>query len=186
MTDSSKLLANKTIVLVGLMGAGKTSVGRRLAARLERDFLDADSEIEEAAGMSIADIFTTHGEAHFRDGERKVIARLLDEQGQVLATGGGAFMDPDTRALIKRQAVSVWLKADLDVLFQRVSRRSTRPLLNQENPKGVLEGLMHERYPIYAEADITVVSDDIPHEDMVERIVAALEGHARDEARRAS
>ncbi|MFP6759994.1 MAG: shikimate kinase [Alphaproteobacteria bacterium] len=177
MNDSTAAIADKTIVLVGLMGAGKTSVGRRLAVRLTRGFVDADSEIESAAGMSVGDIFATHGEAHFRDGERRVIARLLDDRGQVLATGGGAFMDPETRALIKRDAVSVWLKAELDVLFCRVSRRTTRPLLNQDNPKGVLEGLMRERYPVYAGADITVTSDDIPHEAMVERIVAALAGH---------
>ena len=178
MNDSTAAIAAKTIVLVGLMGAGKTSVGRRLAVRLERGFVDADSEIESAAGMSIGDIFATHGEAHFRDGERRVIARLLDDRGQVLATGGGAFMNAETRALIKGEAVSVWLKAELDVLFRRVSRRTTRPLLNQENPKGVLEGLMRERYPVYADADITVTSDDIPHEAMVERIVVALAGHA--------
>lgn len=175
MNDESALFSDKTIVLVGLMGAGKTSVGRRLAERLERTFVDADNEIESAAGMTIADIFATHGEAHFRDGERQVIARLLDDQGQVMATGGGSFMDADTRALIKHRAVSVWLKAELDVLFTRVSRRTTRPLLNQKDPRDVLEGLMNERYPVYAEADITVQSDDVPHEEMVERIVTALE-----------
>jgi shikimate kinase len=175
MNDITSRFADKTIVLVGLMGAGKTSVGRRLAARLSLAFVDADAEIEAAAGMTIADIFAAHGEAHFRDGERRVIARLLEDHGQVLATGGGAFMDPSTRRLISEKAVSVWLKADMDVLFKRVSRRKTRPLLNQEAPKAVLEQLIAERYPTYAEADIIVESVDAPHEVMVDRIVSALE-----------
>jgi shikimate kinase len=166
---------DRTVVLVGLMGAGKTTVGRRLAERLGLRFVDADNEIEAAAGMSIADIFETHGEAHFREGERRVIARLLDEPAQVVATGGGAFMDPETRALIAERAISVWLKADLDVLYNRVARRNTRPLLRQDDPRKVLERLIAERYPIYAEADVTVESGDVPHEAMVDKIVAALE-----------
>ena len=174
MTDPDPRFVDKTIVLVGLMGAGKTSVGRRLAARLGLRFVDADAEIESAAGMTIADIFATHGEAHFRDGERRVIARLLDDRGQVLATGGGAFMDPDTRQHISEKAISVWLKADLDVLFKRVSRRKTRPLLNKSDPKAVLEQLIRERYPVYAEADVTIESVDAPHEVMVEKILSAL------------
>lgn len=167
-------IRDRTVVLVGLMGAGKTTVGRRLAERLGLRFVDADNEIEAAAGMSIADIFETHGEAHFREGERRVIARLLEEPGQVLATGGGAFMDPETRALIAERAISVWLKADLDVLYHRVVRRNTRPLLRLDDPRKVLERLIAERYPVYAEADVTVESGDVPHEAMVDKIVAAL------------
>ena len=154
MNDTASRFADKTIVLVGLMGAGKTSVGRRLATRLGVRFVDADAEIETAAGMTIADIFAAHGETHFRDGERRVIARLLDDQGQVLATGGGAFMDPLTRRHISEKAISVWLKADIDVLFKRVSRRKTRPLLNKDDPKSdpprvdprALSGLCRSRH----------------------------------------
>ena len=175
MNDTALRFADKTIVLVGLMGAGKTSVGRRLATRLGVKFVDADAEIEAAAGMTIADIFAAHGETHFRDGERRVIARLLEDRGQVLATGGGAFMDQQTRRLICEKAISVWLKADIDVLFKRVSRRKTRPLLNREDPKAVLEQLIQERYPVYAEADITIESVDAPHEVMVEKILKALD-----------
>ncbi len=174
MNDAASRFADKTLVLVGLMGAGKTSVGRRLADRLNLKFVDADAEIEAAAGMTIADIFAAHGEAHFRDGERRVIARLLENQGQVLATGGGAYMDPLTRRHISEKAISIWLKADLDVLFKRVSRRKTRPLLNNEDPKAVLEKLIEDRYPVYAEADIVVESIDAPHEVMVEKILTAL------------
>ncbi len=175
MNDTASRFADKTIVLIGLMGAGKTSVGRRLAARLGVKFVDADAEIETAAGMTIADIFAAHGEAHFRDGERRVIARLLDDHSQILATGGGAFMDPLTRRHISDKAISVWLKADLEVLFKRVSRRKTRPLLNKEDPKAVLEQLIQERYPVYAQADITIESVDAPHEVMVEKILDALD-----------
>ena len=175
MNDAASRFADKTLVLVGLMGAGKTSVGRRLADRLGLKFVDADAEIEAAAGMSIADIFAAHGEAHFRDGERRVIARLLENHGQVLATGGGAYMDPLTRRHISDKAISIWLKADLDVLFKRVSRRKTRPLLNNEDPKAVLEKLIEDRYPVYAEADIVVESIDAPHEVMVEKILTALD-----------
>lgn len=176
--------SDKTIVMVGLMGAGKTSVGRRLAKRLGLAFVDADTEIEAAAGQSIADIFANHGEAHFRDGERRVIARLLLKKGQVVATGGGAFMDPETRHLISGTAISVWLKAELEVLHNRVSRRNTRPLLNRENPKKTLERLMIERYPVYAEADITVESIDAPHEATVDRIVVALDDYLGSQGRR--
>lgn len=175
MNDIASRFADKTLVLVGLMGAGKTSVGRRLADRLGLRFVDADAEIEAAAGMTIADIFAAHGESHFRDGERRVIARLLEDHGQVLATGGGAYMDPLTRRHISDKAISIWLKADLDVLFRRVSRRKTRPLLNKQDPKGVLEKLIQERYPVYAEADIVVESMDAPHEVMVEKILTALD-----------
>jgi shikimate kinase len=161
-------------VLIGLMGAGKTAVGRRLAARLELSFVDADSEIEAAAGATISEIFAEHGEAYFRQGERKVIARLLDSGPQVLATGGGAFMDPETRASINARGVSVWLKADIKILLKRVARRDNRPLLATGDPAEVMKRLMDTRYPIYAEADITVESRDLPHDVMVGTVIDAL------------
>jgi shikimate kinase len=165
----------RNIVLVGLMGAGKSAIGRRLAARLGREFIDADTEIERAAGCTIEEIFQRFGEPAFRDGERRVIARLLeDRQAIILATGGGAFMDTETRAAVRVHGVSVWLRADLDVLLRRVARRSNRPLLKQGNPQEVLERLMATRYPVYAEADITVDSDDAPAETTVEKTIAAL------------
>jgi shikimate kinase len=164
----------RAIVLVGLMGAGKTSIGRRLAEKLNVPFVDADHEIEAAAGKSIPDIFAEHGEPHFRDGERRVIARLLDNGSQVLATGGGAFMNPETRARIKERAVSIWLKADLDLLMKRVSKRGGRPLLATDNPQAVMQKLIEERYPVYAEADITVESADVQHGVMVNEVLAAL------------
>lgn len=167
-------LDGRSIVLIGLMGAGKTAVGRRLAHWLGLPFIDADSEIEEAAGQSITEIFAEHGEAYFRDGERKVIARLLDGGPQVLATGGGAYMNPDTRAAIKRRGISVWLKADLRVLLKRVGRRDHRPLLAVDEPEAVMKKLMAERNPIYAEADVTVESRDVPHEVIVGAVVDAL------------
>ncbi len=165
---------NRTIVLVGLMGAGKTSIGRRLADKMGLTFVDADTEIEKAAGKSIPDIFAEHGEAHFRDGERRVIARLLDNGRQVLATGGGAFMNEETRKAIKAQAVSVWLKADLDVLLKRVAKRGGRPLLENRDPAEVLQNLITLRYPVYAEADITVESLDVQHGQMVSEVLRAL------------
>jgi len=165
----------KAIVLVGLMGAGKTTVGRRLANRLGLPFVDADSEVEAAAGQTIPEIFETHGEPAFRDGERKVIARLLSNGPQVLATGGGAFMDPETRASVRALGISVWLKADLDVLMRRVGKRPTRPLLKADNPRAVMEKLMQERNPVYAEADIALETGDGPHEDVVDRLVTLLE-----------
>jgi shikimate kinase len=165
---------NRAIVLVGLMGAGKTSIGRRLADKMGLDFVDADTEIEKAAGKSIPDIFADHGEAHFRDGERRVIARLLDNGRQVLATGGGAFMNEDTRKAIKAQALSVWLKADLDVLLKRVAKRGGRPLLEGRDPAEVLQHLITQRYPVYAEADITVESLDVQHGQMVSEVLKAL------------
>lgn len=174
MDDRPRLSEDTNVVLVGLMGAGKTSVGRRLAERLKRPFIDADSEIEAAVGMTISEIFAAHGEAYFRDCERRVIARLLAGSGSVLATGGGAFMDPETRRLIKRGAVSVWLKADLDVLTRRVARRNTRPLLAGDDPRAILKSLMDVRYPVYAEADHTIESTDAPHEAAVGKIVDAL------------
>ena len=167
-------LGRGSIVLVGMMGSGKSSIGRRLAARLGIPFADADAEIEEAAGMSIADIFEVHGESSFRSGEARVIARLLDNGPQVLATGGGAFMNPDTRALIRAKGISVWLKAEFELLYRRIKRRNDRPLLKTEDPAARLQSLIEERYPVYAESDVTVHSREVPHETIVEEIVAAL------------
>jgi len=165
----------RTIALVGLMGVGKSTIGRKLAQSLELPFRDADHEIEVAAGRSIPEIFAERGEAEFRAGERRVIGRLLLQEGRhVLATGGGAFMDPQTRALMKEKAVTVWLKADLDVLVRRVGRKSTRPLLIDKDPRHVLQELMDKRYPVYAEADITIMTDDRPAAAAVEAIIAAL------------
>jgi shikimate kinase len=167
-------LGARSIVLVGMMGAGKSSIGRRLAGELGLPFVDADTEIEAAAGMTIPEIFETHGEPYFRSGESRVIARLLESGPQVLASGGGAFINPQTRALIRASGVSVWLKADLDVLLRRIRRRSDRPLLKTEDPEQALRRLIDERYPIYAEADVTVHSRDVSHETIVADIVAAL------------
>jgi len=164
----------RTIALVGMMGAGKSSIGRRLATRLKVPFRDADSEIERAAGCSIAEIFARYGEGAFRDGERKVIDRLLGEPPHVLATGGGAFIDPVTRARMKDSAVSVWIKAPVDVLLARVKRKEDRPLLKTGNPREVLERLLKEREPIYAEADLAIESENGPHAETVERIVAQM------------
>ncbi|MCG8492092.1 MAG: shikimate kinase [Sneathiellales bacterium] len=164
----------KSIVLVGLMGAGKSSVGRRLATALNLPFKDADTEIEIASNLSVPEFFEKHGEAAFRDGERKVIARLLSGPQHVLATGGGAYMDPQTRSLIAKQGRSVWLKADLDTLHKRCMKRNTRPLLRTGDPKKILHDLMETRYPVYAEADVTVESSDGPHEAVVDLIIHAL------------
>lgn len=169
------VLGRRSIVLVGMMGAGKSSIGRRLAHRLGLSFVDADAEIEAAAGMTIAEIFTSYGEPYFRSGEQRVIARLLDSGPQVLATGGGAFMNADTRAGIKQKGVSVWLKAEFDVLMKRVKRRAMgdRPML-QGDPAQRVRHLMNERYPLYAEADVTVLSRDVSHELIVGEIVSEL------------
>ena len=172
-----KLLAGRPIVLVGMMGAGKTTVGRRLAARLGRHFADSDEEVEKAAGMSIEDIFAAHGEADFRAGEVRVIARLLKDHDLVLGTGGGAFMNAETRGLIKTDAVSVWIKADFELLFQRVQRRSNRPLLKTANPRETLKDLMDRRYPTYAEADVTIVSKDVPQDQVATDVIEALLAH---------
>jgi shikimate kinase/3-dehydroquinate synthase len=177
--DMARLVAalgSRSIVLVGMMGAGKTSVGRRLAQKLGLEFVDADAEIESAHRMSIPEIFAMHGEAYFRDGERRVIARLLTQGRKVLATGGGAFMNPETRARIGAQALSVWLKADFDVLLRRVRKRSNRPLLATPDPEATLKRLIDERYPIYAGADVTIVSRDGPHELVIADLLAALAG----------
>ncbi|MEO0392403.1 MAG: shikimate kinase [Pseudomonadota bacterium] len=172
---------NRSIVMVGLMGAGKSSIGRRLANRLGLPFVDADNEIEKAAGCSISEIFDRFGEKAFRDGERKVIARLMEGPMQVLSTGGGAFMDDDTRALIADQGVSIWLRADLDLLVQRCSRRNTRPLLKSGDPREILQKLIDERYPVYGESDITVDAGDRDHEDTVDHVIDQLNDFARAE-----
>jgi shikimate kinase len=166
-------LGSRSIVLVGMPGSGKSAVGRRLAARLDLTFVDADEEIERAAGKPIMDIFKDHGEAYFREGERKVIARLLGSGPQVLATGGGALMAAETRDNIARSGVSIWLKAELAVLMRRVLKRNTRPLLERD-PEGVMRQLMEARYPVYATADITVESRDLPHDTVVGEIIEAL------------
>jgi shikimate kinase len=167
-------LGARSIVLVGMPGSGKSSIGRRLAQHLGLEFIDADHEIEAAAGMSIPDIFSQHGEPYFRAGEARVIARLLDKGPQVIATGGGAFVNSDTRALVRTRALSVWLKADVDLLLRRVKRKNDRPLLRVANPEAVLKNLLAEREATYAEADITVTSLDVPHEAVVEAMVKAL------------
>jgi shikimate kinase len=172
--ESGRPMAKRPIVLVGLMGAGKSTVGRRLASALRLPFHDADQEIEKAAGCSISDFFDQYGEAAFRDGERKVIARLLDGPRHVLATGGGAFMDPTTRALIKERGLSVWLRANIELLMERVAKRPTRPLLKNGDPRGTMERLMAERYPVYAEADVTVDSNGGPHDVIVQQILSEL------------
>jgi shikimate kinase len=171
-------LGRRSIVLVGMMGVGKSSVGRRLAGRLSIPFVDADSEIEKAAGMTIPEIFARHGEAYFRSGEARVLARLLESGPQVLATGGGAFMNPDTRALVALKGVSVWLSADLEVLLRRTSkRRSDRPLLQTDDPAETLRALLAEREPTYALADLTVQSREVPHEAIVADVLTALAAH---------
>ena len=176
-----RLLAGRPLVLVGMMGAGKTTVGRRVASRLERTFRDSDEEIEKAAQMTIPEIFDQRGEPEFRAGETRVIARLLKEGDLVLATGGGAFVNADTRALVKSEAVSVWLKADAGILFERVSRRANRPLLKTPNPRATLEKLIAERYPIYAEADVTVLSRDVPQDTVAADVIAATLRHLKQE-----
>lgn len=167
----------RTVALVGLMGAGKTTVGRRLAQALQLPFADADEEIVNAAGRSIQDIFAEHGECEFRRGERNVIARLLTGPVHVLATGGGAFIDPRTRELMKERAVSIWLKAPLDVLMKRVTKRDHRPLLKEDDPEAVMQRLIEERYPIYAEADITIETGAGPHHSAIVSILDALRAH---------
>jgi shikimate kinase len=167
-------LGRRSIVLVGMMGAGKSTIGRRLAGRLRLPFLDADIEIEAAAGMSIPDIFETHGEPHFRDGEARVITRLLDNGPAVLATGGGAFMREETRNRIRDKAVSIWLKADADIIMRRVKRRADRPLLQTEDPAATVSRLLEQREPVYQNADLTIWSRDVPHERIVDECIEAL------------
>lgn len=168
-------LGGRNIVLVGMMGAGKSSVGKRLAAALEIPFVDADQEIEAAANMTIPEIFETYGEQHFRDGEKKVIARLLRDGPKVVATGGGAIMTPETRNRIARRSVSIWLKADIQVLLERVKRRSNRPLLSDRNPEAVLRRLLKDRQPYYATADITITSRNTPHQTIIDEIIEQLD-----------
>jgi shikimate kinase len=167
-------LGARSIVLVGMMGAGKSTIGRRLSARLRLPFLDADTEIEAAAGMSIPDIFEAHGEPHFRDGEARVIARLLDSGPAVLATGGGAFMREETRNRIGDKAVSIWLKADADIIMKRVKRRADRPLLQTADPAATVGRLIEEREPVYRHANLTIWSRDVPHEKIVDECLEGL------------
>ncbi len=184
MDVSSPLSLPRTVALVGLMGAGKSAIGKRLALRLGLPFIDADDEIERAAGCSIAEIFEKYGEADFRAGERRVIARLLDLTPHILSTGGGAYLHPETRALMRAKAVTVWLRAELDVLFDRVRRRGHRPLLRQGDPKEVLAQLMTQRYPIYAEADIIVDSTAQPADRTTDQVIAALRAYLQAEKAR--
>jgi shikimate kinase len=174
-TDLRAILGARAIVLVGMMGSGKSSVGRRLAARLGLPFVDADTEIETAAHMTIPEIFAQRGEAEFRDGERRVISRILTTRAPlVLATGGGAFMNAETRERVKELGISVWLKAEPDVLMRRVRKRSNRPLLQTADPEATLRRMLAEREPVYALADITILSSDEPHEVVVGETIAAL------------
>ena len=175
--EISAALGKRCVVLIGMMGAGKSTIGRRMAARLRLPFLDADTEIEAAAGMSIPDIFESHGEPHFRDGEARVIARLLDNGPAVIATGGGAFMREETQGRIRDKAVSIWLKAEVDVIMKRVRRRSDRPLLQNADPEATVSRLLGEREPVYGTADITILSRDVPHDKIVDECIDAL--HAR-------
>jgi shikimate kinase len=175
--EIASALGKRCIVLIGMMGAGKSTIGRRMAARLRLPFVDADTEIETAAGMSIPDIFETHGEPHFRDGEARVIARLLDGGPAVVATGGGAFMREETRARIRDKAVSIWLKADADIIMKRVRRRSDRPLLQNADPEGTVSRLLGEREPVYGTADLIILSRDVPHDRIVDECIEAL--HAK-------
>lgn len=176
-TDTSRAL-DRTIVLVGLMGAGKTTIGRRLSKRLGVTFVDADEEVEKAAGCTISDIFESYGESAFRDVERRVIERLLNEPPHVLATGGGAFMNPETRKQIKEMGISVWLYADVSTLAERVKRKDTRPLLRGGDPDQILHDLAKQRYPVYALADIRVESGGGPHDLVVKAILDSLEERA--------
>jgi shikimate kinase len=167
-------LGERSIVMVGMPGCGKSALGKRLAPRLNLPFVDVDEEIEKAAGKTVREIFADHGEASFRDGERKVIARLLASGPQVLATGGGALMNEETRATIRRCGVSVWVKADAQLLVRRVTKRNTRPLFEGRDPEAVVKELMAARHPLYESADIVVESRDVPHDTMVEEIIDAL------------
>jgi len=166
---------DRPIVLVGLMGAGKSTVGRRVAGMLDRSFVDADDAIEEAAQRSIAEIFDEFGETYFRDGERRVIARLIEQSAGVIATGGGAFVDPGTRALILKRAIAVWIDCDIDTLVERTSRRNTRPLLRGGDPKAILTGLKEQREDLYAQAQVRVKSINGPHSDTARSIIEAID-----------
>jgi shikimate kinase len=173
--DITSALGRRSIVLVGMMGAGKSTIGRRLGARLRLPFLDADVEIETAhAGVTIPEIFATHGEPYFRDGEARVIARLLDSGPAVIATGGGAFMREETRDRIRDKAISIWLKADVEIIMKRVKRRADRPLLQTEDPAATVSRLLEGREPVYRTADLTILSRDVPHDRIVDECIDAL------------
>ncbi|MHC1950844.1 shikimate kinase [Bradyrhizobium sp. UFLA06-06] len=175
--DIAAVLGTRSIVLVGMMGAGKSTIGRRVAARLKLPFADADTEIEAAARMTIPEIFETHGEPYFRDGEARVIARILDNGPIVLATGGGAFMREETRNRIRDRAISIWLKADSDIIMRRVRRRADRPLLHTPDPEATVNRLLSEREPVYRNADLTIASRDVPHDRIVDECLEALHAH---------
>jgi shikimate kinase len=182
MNAPTPLSLPRTVALVGLMGAGKSAIGRRLGQRLGLPFVDADDEIERAAGCTIAEFFERFGETEFRAGERRVIARLLEGPPHVLSTGGGAYIDPETRALMREKALTVWLRAELDVLYDRVKKRSHRPLLRQGDPREILGKLMDQRYPIYAEADLVVESTAQPADRTTEQVIEALRRHLLPQA----
>jgi shikimate kinase len=182
LADLVRTLGPRSIVLVGIMGCGKSTVGKRLAQRLGLEFIDADSEIERAANMTVSEIFAEHGEPYFRSGEERVIARLLGEGPQVLATGGGAFMSDATRSEITENGLSIWLKVDFDTVMARVRRRSTRPLLQNPDPEGTMRKLMADREPTYSKAALTVRSKDVPHEAVVDQIVVSLDKYLLDNA----
>src|SRR5438270_1903474 len=181
--EITSALGTRSVVLVGMMGAGKSTIGRRLSVRRRLPFLDADTESEAAAGMSIPDIFEAHGEPQFRDGEARVIARLLDSGPAVIATGGGAFMREETRSRIGAKAVSVWLKADADIIMRRVRRRADRPLLQTPDPEATVGRLISEREPVYQHADLTIWSRDVPHEKIVDECIDALHARLRANAK---
>lgn len=175
-------LSKRPIVLIGLMGAGKTTIGRRLAKQIGYDFVDSDAEIEDAAACSISDIFAIHGEVIFRDLEKRVIKRLLERPNTVIATGGGAWMQPEVREIIHGKAVSIWLKANLETLLERVEKRDHRPLLEQGDKRSILNSLIEQRYPVYAQADLTVESGDGSHEVVVETVIQVVEQYNKDNA----
>lgn len=178
-SGTTEALHDRPIALVGMMGAGKTVVGRRLAARLGLAFIDSDHEIEACARATIPELFARHGEAYFREREAKVVSRLVAEGRRVIATGGGAFIHPATRALLKACCITVWLRADAEVLMRRVRKRPNRPLLQTPDPEATLRHLMDIRYPVYAQADLTVLSRDAPHEQVVDDVLGAIEAHGR-------
>ena len=182
MDSSPPLSVPRTVALVGLMGAGKSAIGKRLALRLGLPFVDADDEIERAAGCSIAEFFERFGETEFRAGERRVISRLLAGPAHVLSTGGGAYMDTETRALMRAHAITVWLRADLEVLYDRVKKRTHRPLLRQGDPREILARLMNQRYPVYAQADLVVESTAQPADMTTEQVLEALRRHLAPQA----
>ncbi|HMN86369.1 MAG TPA: shikimate kinase [Bauldia sp.] len=172
-----RLLGDRSLVMVGMMGAGKSAIGRRLASRLGLPFVDADTEIEQAANATISEIFERHGEAYFRDGERRVIRRLLDGRPKVLATGGGAFINPETRQAIREAGISIWLRADRDLILSRVRRKGNRPLLQTDDPAAVIDRLLEVRTPIYAEADLHIQSRDVVHDVVIDELMLSLADH---------